>query len=309
MKKLMSVVRRCIDDYGMIDEGDSVAVGLSGGKDSLTLLNALAGLRAFYPRAFALRAVTVDPGLGADYSRVADLCAALDVEYTVHPTKLARVIFEERKESSPCSMCSKMRRGALNDLARKLGCNKVALGHHFDDAVETFMLSLLYEGRISCFEPVTYMSRADITQIRPLLYMNEKAISDFAARYDLPIVKNPCPANGYTKRQEVKDLLSELMLRYPYLKGRIFSSMQRLPLSGWAPLRPGRASKRGYMYDGASHTEQPPQYQQQCKSGHAQYRDDDGIEPVDAEREACEIAEQIEQIEGGKTKKRIETEF
>ncbi len=309
MKKLMSVVRRCVDDYGMIESGDSIAVGLSGGKDSLTLLCALSGLRSFYPRNFTLRAVTVDPGFGADYSPVAKLCADLGIDYAIRATNLGRVIFEERKESSPCSMCSKMRRGALNELARELGCNKVALGHHFDDAVQTFMLSLIYEGRISCFEPVTYMSRADVTQIRPLLYMNEGAVVDFASRHDLPVVKNPCPVDGSTKRQEVKDLLADLTSRYPGIKGRIFSSMQRLPLSGWAPMRPGRAAKRGYMYNGALQAAQQAQYQQQGKSGHARDRGKGGIEPVDTEREAREITEHFQQIQGRETGKGIETEF
>ena len=175
MQKMMGLVRKCIEDYDMIQPGDRVAVGVSGGKDSLTLLVLLAALREYYPVRFDLAAMSVDMGLGGmDFSPVAELCAKLGVPYTVKKTEIGPIIFDHRKEKNPCSMCAKMRRGALHDLLRGQGCNKIALGHHYDDAVETFFMSLLYEGRISCFEPVTYLSRAGITQIRPMLYLGER---------------------------------------------------------------------------------------------------------------------------------------
>ena len=238
MQNFLGRVRRCVDDYHMIDAGDSIAVGVSGGKDSLTLLAVLAGLRRFYPKAFSLRAITIDMGLeGMDFSPVADFCRSIDVPYTVKKTEIGPIIFDYRKEKNPCSMCAKMRRGALHDAARKAGCNKVALGHHFDDVVETYMLSLFYEGRISCFQPVTYLDRADITLIRPLLYVPEYFVRSFAKRHELPIVHNPCPADGNTKRQEIKELLKNLETTMPGLRERIFGAMQRYPLDGWAPDR------------------------------------------------------------------------
>ena len=236
MKKLVGLVRRCVDDYGMLQPGDRVAVGVSGGKDSLTLLVLLAALRQYHPSHFSLQAVTIDLGLpGMDYAPVQALCDRLQVPYTRVPTQIAPIIFDYRKEKNPCSMCAKMRRGALNQALADLGCGKVALGHHYDDAVETFFLSLFYEGRISCFQPVTNLDRTGIIQIRPMLYLSEQTISHFAQREQLPVVHNPCPADKHTKRQEVKDLVYELSARYPDLKERVFGAMQRLPLPEWKP--------------------------------------------------------------------------
>lgn len=220
----------------MIEEGDRVAVGVSGGKDSLALLCALANLRQYYPKKFTLQAITL--GMGYDemnFEPVSALCKTLDVPFILHETQLGRIIFEDRQEKNPCALCAKMRRGALNELARELGINKLALGHHYDDAVETFLLSLFYEGRINCFQPVTYMSRSGMTQIRPMLYNGESAIKSLADRYKLPIVHNPCPMNGKSKREEVKTLIKTLSAQYPDLKSKIFGAMQRLPLDGWEP--------------------------------------------------------------------------
>ncbi|MCQ2420138.1 MAG: tRNA 2-thiocytidine biosynthesis TtcA family protein [Clostridia bacterium] len=233
MQKMMGQMRSCIDEYKMISEGDRIAVGVSGGKDSLTLLVVLAALRAYYPKHFELEAVTVDMGLDMDFSGVEALCEKLEVPYYCKKTEIAKIIFDYRQEKNPCSMCAKMRRGAINDILVERGFNKVALGHHFDDAVETFLMSLLYEGRISCFEPVTYLSRTGITQIRPMLYIGEQAIESFARRQQLPIVHNECPADKHTKRQEVKELIAALQNQYPDLKTKIFGSMQRLPLPQW----------------------------------------------------------------------------
>ena len=242
MDKILSYVRRCVEDYNMIQEGDHVAVGVSGGKDSLTLLAALARLRAFYPKRFTVEAITldmgrVDGGEGMDFSGVVRLCRDLEVPYTQLTSEIHHIIFDLRREKNPCSMCAKMRRGALHNALAERGVTKIALGHHFDDAVETFFLSLFYEGRLSCFQPVTYLDRTGITQIRPLLYCGEGMIRNAALRNHLPIVFNPCPADGSTKRQEVKELLRELDYRYPGLKKRILGAMQRLPLPAWQPVR------------------------------------------------------------------------
>ncbi len=234
MQKMMGLMRKCIDDYHMISPGDKIAVGVSGGKDSLTLLTVLAALRSYYPAPFELTAITIDMGLsGMDFSLVERYCRELNVGYFCKKTEIGPIIFDYRKEKNPCSMCAKMRRGALNDTIRELGFSKIALGHHFDDAVETFLMSLLYEGRIGCFEPVTYLSRSGVTQIRPMLYVGEKAIAHFAESQNLPVVRNVCPADKHTKRQEIKELIAGLQAQYPDLKTKIFGAMQRYPLSQW----------------------------------------------------------------------------
>ena len=235
MQKLIGLVRRCVEDYHMIQPGDRIGVGVSGGKDSLALLVFLSELRKYDPNAFSLEAITVDLGFGMDYSAIEDLCNKLDVPFTLVPTQIAPVIFEYRKEKNPCSMCSKMRRGALNQALLDRGLNKLALGHHYDDAVETFLMSLLFEGRISCFQPVTDLDRTGIIQIRPMLYIHEKTIDNFAEKYKLPVLENRCPVDKTTKREEVKRLIYQLSSDYPELKDRIFGAMQRFPLPAWKP--------------------------------------------------------------------------
>ena len=235
MQRLMGLVRRCVEDYNMIEDGDKIAVGVSGGKDSLVLLKLLAALRGYHNKAFALEAVTIDMGLGMDYSGIEALCEELEVPYTVVKTEIGPIIFDYRKEKNPCSMCAKMRRGALNQALLDRGCNKLALGHHYDDAVETFLMSLIYEGRISCFQPVTHLDRTGITQIRPMLYIHEKTVDAFARRMELPVLENRCPVDKHTKREEVKELIFNLVKEYPDLKERIFGAMQRYPLEAWAP--------------------------------------------------------------------------
>ena len=233
MQKLMGLVRRCVDDYHMIEAGDRIAVGVSGGKDSLALLVLLAGLREYFNKPYELEAITIDMGLGMDYSQVAALCEQWNVPYTVVKTEIAPIIFDHRKEKNPCSMCAKMRRGALNEALLSQGIHKIALGHHHDDAVETFLMSLLYEGRISCFQPVTLLDRTGITQIRPMLYLPEQTVVHVAEQLDLPVVHNTCPVDKHTKRQEVKDLIRDLQATYPDLKTKLFGAMQRLPLPAW----------------------------------------------------------------------------
>ena len=227
-------VRKAVDDYQMIEEGDRIAVGISGGKDSMLLLAALRQLQVYYPKHFELEAVTIELGFeGMDYSPVTEYCRNLDIPYTCLKTDIKEIVFDVRQEDNPCSLCSKMRRGAINDAITQRGIYKLALGHHFDDAVETFMMSLLFEGRISCFRPVTYLDRSGVTQIRPLIYAGEKKISSLAADLNLPIVENPCPQDKTSKRYEVKKLLSAMSRDYPDLKSKIFGAMQRLPLPGW----------------------------------------------------------------------------
>ena len=235
MQKLMGLVRRCVDDYHMIEAGDKIAVGVSGGKDSLVLLVLLAGLREYFDKPYELEAITIDMGLGMDYSGVQALCDRLEVPYTIVETQIAPIIFDHRKEKNPCSMCAKMRRGALNQAILEKGFNKLALGHHYDDAVETFLMSLIFEGRISCFQPVTNLDRTGIIQIRPMLYIHERTVDNFAVRQNLPVLENRCPVDKTTKRAEIKELIYTLSQTYPDLKERIFGAMQRFPLPEWGP--------------------------------------------------------------------------
>ena len=235
MQKLIGLVRRCVEDYNMIQPGDKIGVGVSGGKDSLALLAFLAELRNYNSNPFDIEAITIDMGLGMDYSGISEMCKKLEVPYTVVETQIASIIFDYRKEKNPCSMCSKMRRGALNQALLDRGMNKLALGHHYDDAVETFMMSLIFEGRISCFQPVTDLDRTGIIQIRPMLYIHEQSIDNFTVRQNLPVIENRCPVDKQTKREEVKKLVYDLSATYPDLKERIFGAMQRFPLPEWEP--------------------------------------------------------------------------
>ena len=244
LNEFTGTVRRAVDDYDMILDGDRVAVGVSGGKDSMLLLMALSHLRRFYPRRFELEAVTVELGFeGMDFTPVKELCEELDVPYTCLKTDIKEVVFDVRKEDNPCSLCAKMRRGAINDLIRQRGVNKLALGHHFDDAVETFMMSLLFEGRLSCFRPVTYLDRSGVTQIRPLIYCGEQKIAKLAAQLNVPVVENPCPQDKASKRWEIKQLLKGMCADYPDMKSKIFGAMQRMPLPGWEPKENWRLTK------------------------------------------------------------------
>ena len=236
MQRLVGLIRRCAEDYNMIESGDRIGVGVSGGKDSLALLLLLSELRKYNNNSFSLEAITVDIGLGMDYSGIAEFCRKIDVPFTLVETQIGPVIFDYRKEKNPCSMCAKMRRGALNQALLDRGLNKLALGHHYDDAVETFMMSLLYEGRISCFQPVTNLDRSGIVQIRPMLYVHEQTIDNFAVRENLPVLTNRCPVDRQTKREEIKKLVYELSATYPELKERIFGAMQRFPLPEWEPM-------------------------------------------------------------------------
>ena len=234
LNEFSGTVRRAVDDYHMISEGDRIAVGISGGKDSMLLLAVMNHLRTYYPIPFSLEAITIELGFeGMDFTPVQQFCDELGIPYTCLKTDIKEIVFDVRKEDNPCSLCSKMRRGAINDAITQRGIHKLALGHHFDDAVETFMMSLLFEGRISCFRPVTFLDRSGVTQIRPLVYAGEKKIANLAAELQLPIVENPCPEDKTSKRYEIKKLLAHMSQDYPDLKSKIFGAMQRMPLPGW----------------------------------------------------------------------------
>lgn len=235
MKRILSYTRRAVDDYSMIEDGDKIAVGVSAGKDSLTLLCAMAYLRRFYPKKFTLIAITIDMGFEQpmDFAPISELCQKLDVEYHIVKTEISKIIFDVRKESNPCSLCAKMRRGALHTAAKELGCTSVALGHHFDDVVETFMLNLFFEGRLGCFSPVTYLSRVGIKLIRPMLYMPERDVAEFAKKNELPVIPSPCPADKNTQREEMKQLLRNLERQNKGLRYRIFGAISRGEIDGF----------------------------------------------------------------------------
>ena len=243
-RRILSYTRRAVDDYSMIEDGDKIAVGLSGGKDSVALVCALANLKKFYPKSFDLEVVSMDPGfykagfgdekeIKEGYKKLERLCRQLEVNFTLFETDIAKIIFDIRKEKNPCSLCARMRRGALHTHAKELGCNKIALGHHFDDAVETFMMNLFNEGRIGCFSPVTYLDRMDITVLRPLVYVPEKDIRYFINHSDLPVLTSPCPADKSTDREQIKQLLSKLDKENKGIKYRIFGAMQRAGVDGF----------------------------------------------------------------------------
>ncbi len=230
----MSRIRKAIDDYNMIEQNEKVAVALSGGKDSALMLAALSNLSRFHPKNFTVCAVFVDLGFGnIDIDGLKRFCDSCGVELGIKHTEIAKIIFEYRKESNPCALCAKMRRGVIHDLALEMGSKKIALGHHMDDAVETFLMNLMYESRIGCFQPVTYLSRKDVTVIRPLIYLNEREIKGAVNRLGIPVMKNPCPADGNTKREETKELIHRLSQEYPTIKKSVFGAMQRAGIDGW----------------------------------------------------------------------------
>lgn len=236
MQKLLSYMRSACQQYEMIKDGDRIAVGVSGGKDSMALLAAMANLRKFYPEKFELVAITLDPRFGGedgDYSEIEKLCETLEVEYIVKRTQLAEVIFDIRKESNPCSLCARMRRGALHDAAIAAGCNKIALGHHLDDVAETFIMNLFNGGTLDCFMPVTYLSRKDLYMIRPMIFARESDCARVARKENLPVVKSRCPADGTTERQDVKEFLNSLEKKYGSVRHKILGAMQRKGINGY----------------------------------------------------------------------------
>ncbi len=225
LQKLLSLVRRCDADFGLIGPGDRIAVGLSGGKDSLALLYVLSDYRRFCPNRFELCAVVIDAGAGADFSPLLPLCDKLNVPLHIERTQIAQIVFDERKEKNPCSLCAKMRRGALDNKLNELGFDVLALGHNADDMVETFLLSALYEGRMSTLQPVSYLDRSAVKLIRPLLYVREKETAAFVREINAPVIINPCPANGFTKRETMKSLINEMCKVTPDAFERLHSAL------------------------------------------------------------------------------------
>lgn len=241
LQQLLSYTRKAVDEYTMIQEEDHIAVGISGGKDSLTLLYAMHGLKRFYPKPFQLSAVTVDLGYsGCDFSPVADLCRELGVPYEIVKTDIAHILFEERKESNPCSLCAKMRKGALNKAVKDMGCNKVAYAHHKDDIIETMLLSMLFEGRFYSFSPRSYLDRMELTVIRPMMFVEEADVVGFRNKYNLPVITSRCPIDGYTKRQYAKELAAQLNREHPGAKQRMFTAILNGNINGWPSRIPDR---------------------------------------------------------------------
>ncbi len=236
MQKLLSYVRSACEHYDMIQQNDKIAVGISGGKDSLVLLTALCEMRRFYPVKYELVAVTLDPCFDnkpTDYSQIEDICKNYGIDHVIKRTELYHIIFETRKEKNPCSLCARMRRGSLHDIAKELGCNKIALGHHSDDAVQTFFMNLFENGTAECFSPVSYLSRKDLTMIRPLVFTKEKDIERVAKKLDLPVIVSKCPVDGNTNRAKTEEIIRSLEAQYPALKKKILNALQKGNISKW----------------------------------------------------------------------------
>ena len=234
LQRLLSLIRQAVDQYEMIEEGDHIAIGISGGKDSLTLLWGLAHLQKFYPKHFSLSAITVDMGIDTmNLEPIKALCQEIQVPYEIVPTEIGKILFDIRKETNPCSLCAKLRKGALNNKALEMGCNKIAYAHHKDDLIETAMMSLLYEGRFYAFSPVTHLDRTDLTVIRPLMFVSEADVKGFRNKYQLPVCKNPCPMDGHTRREYVKNLIHTLNMENPGVKDRLFRAVMEGHIDGW----------------------------------------------------------------------------
>ena len=234
LQKLLSYTRKAVDEYEMIEEGDHIVVGISGGKDSLTLLYGLHGLKRFYPKHFTLSAMTVDLGFeNTNFSPIQKLCDELEIPYHIVKTDIYDILFNVRKETNPCSLCAKMRKGSLNEQAKVIGANKVAYAHHKDDIIETMLLSLIFEGRFHSFSPKTYLDRMDLTVIRPMMFVDEMDVIGFMHKYDLPVVKNKCPVDGFTKRQYAKDLVKQLNTEHPGARERFFHAILEGNIKGW----------------------------------------------------------------------------
>ena len=234
LQRLLSLIRQAVDQYEMIEEGDHIAIGISGGKDSLTLLWGLAHLQKFYPKHFSLSAITVDMGIDTmNLEPIKALCQEIQVPYEIVPTEIGKILFDIRKETNPCSLCAKLRKGALNNKALEMGCNKIAYAHHKDDLIETAMMSLLYEGRFYAFSPVPHLDRTDLTVIRPLMFVSEADVKGFRNKYQLPVCKNPCPMDGHTRREYVKNLIHTLNMENPGVKDRLFRAVIEGHIDGW----------------------------------------------------------------------------
>ncbi len=236
MQKHCGLMRAAIDKYNMIESGDRIAVGVSGGKDSLALLRGLFEISRYYPRPYTIVALMIDPCFEhkeTDYSPIEDYCKENRIKYVIKRTELSKIVFETRKESNPCSLCATMRRGILHKLAKEQGCNKLALGHHSDDAAETFLMNLFQGGNATCFRPVTYLTESDLHVIRPMIFCDEAKIESLSQRYEFPVIKSKCPVDKKTERERTGELITELSKRFPDLKSKLLGALQRGNISGW----------------------------------------------------------------------------
>lgn len=234
MQKILGQMRKAVEEFHMIEEGDRIAVALSGGKDSITLLMALKNLQRFYPKKFELIAITVNPGFEFfDTSILYDICKEIDVELVVAESHIKEIVFDIRKEKNPCSLCANLRRGILNTTAIEHNCNKIALGHNEDDVLETFLMNVLYTGNISTFAPVSYMDRSKMTLIRPLIYVSEKQTNSFIKRKEIKIMPKACPMDGFSKREEIKQLLYNLSKQIPHVRANMYGAIKRSKIKGW----------------------------------------------------------------------------
>ncbi len=251
MQKILGYMRKAIQEFDLIQDGDKIGVGVSGGKDSVVLLTGLSMLRRFIGIDYQLVAITLDPqfgGVPGNYEPIRELCERLGVEYRLIPTDIGPIVFDVRKEPNPCSLCARLRRGALHDAAVAAGCNKIALGHHYDDAVETFVMNLFNEGRIGCFSPKSYLSRKKLTMIRPLVFAPEKEVRRAANRAELPVVKSVCPADGNTSREKTKAFLAQREREDHGFTFRLFGAMRRAGIDGWG--YPDKEAKKEEKEDG-----------------------------------------------------------
>lgn len=236
MNKIIGKVRRALDEYNMISDNDKVAIALSGGKDSVALLVVLSEIKKYYSKRFDIIAITLDPCFNnkkTDFSNISKLCDKISVEHIIKQTNLWEIIFEIRKEKSPCSLCSKMRRGILHTICIEQKCKKIALGHHQDDAIETFFMNLFNNGKLECFSPISYLSRRDLFMIRPMILCNEKEIKNFIYNYKFPICKSDCPMDGHTERENFKNLTNLIESKYPNLRKNLINSLKKSHLNNW----------------------------------------------------------------------------
>lgn len=233
MQKILGFMRKAIEDYGMINEGDKIAVGLSGGKDSITLLMGFKALQRFYPKKFDIIAVSINPGFEFfDIDFLENICKEIGIPFFCEDSHIKEIVFDIRNEKNPCSLCANLRRGVLNSIAIREGCNKIALGHNEDDVLETFMLNLLYTGSISTFAPISYMDRSKITLIRPLVYAPEKYIRNFVKRNNIKVMNKSCPMDGVSKREDMKKMIKDLQLDIPHIRANLYGAIVR-NIDGW----------------------------------------------------------------------------
>ncbi len=234
MQKILGYMRKAIDDYNMIDAGDKIAVALSGGKDSISMLMGFKALQRFYPKNFSIIAVSVNPGFEFfDSEFLKNICKNIDVPFFEEESHIKEIVFDIRKEKNPCSLCANLRRGIINSVAIREGCNKIALGHNEDDVLETFMLNLLYAGSISTFAPVSYMDRSKITLIRPLIYAPEREIKKFIKRNNISVMDKTCPMDGVSKREDIKNMIRDLQVDIPHIRANLYGAIKRSNIKGW----------------------------------------------------------------------------